>query len=271
MVPIQRDSEAGFHVNDDEASTTGRAPPHLAAWAPERWAVAQDWDPVINPFLTSEAGQQLGRFIREQLNCGAAIYPPQPFRALALTPLGQVKVVILGQDPYHGPGQAQGLAFSVPQGVRSPPSLRNIFREIARDPELTERATPAPEDGSLVRWARQGVLLLNTCLTVEEGQAASHAGRGWEVLTDALVTTIATRREPVVFLLWGVHAQAKQNLIVARGAETAGVNAHQHLVLTANHPSPLSALRTPAPFSGCGHFSRANAFLKAHGCAPIAW
>lgn len=248
------------------ASETAR----LMDWAPMHWPVAPDWRPLIDSFLSSEAGQQLGRFVRARLDSGATIYPPQPFRALALTALAQVKVVILGQDPYHGPGQAQGLAFSVPAGVTPPPSLRNIFKEIARDPELKVRAAPAPRDGSLVRWASQGVLLLNTCLTVEEGQAASHARRGWEVLTDAIVTAVAARPGPLVFLLWGTHAQAKQSLIAASRAAIDGVNTC-HLTLTANHPSPLSALRPPTPFLGCGHFGRTNSFLQAHGNAPIAW
>ena len=230
---------------------------HLAGWNPDGWPLAADWAPVVGQFLASQAGQQLGAFIERRLAAGAIIYPPQPFRALELTPLAGVRVVILGQDPYHGPGQAQGLAFSVPDGVRVPPSLRNIFKELARDPAVA----PEPHSGgSLERWARQGVLLLNTSLTVEEGQAASHAKQGWEVMTDQLMATVSAQAEPVVFLLWGAHAQAKQPLIAAR-----------HRVLTANHPSPLSALRPPIPFIGCGHFSAANDFLQAHGRGCIRW
>jgi len=242
----------------------------MTAWAPGHWPVAQDWQTVVDRFLAGETARQLGQFIRDRLAAGAIIYPPQPFRALALTPLTHVKVVILGQDPYHGPGQAEGLAFSVAPGVKPPPSLRNIFKEIARDPQIGGHAQPAPDDGSLARWASQGVLLLNTCLTVEDGQPASHARRGWEVLTDALVKAVALQENPVVFMLWGAHAQSKQELIDA----CVGNHMHgkgSHLVLTANHPSPLSALRPPKPFLGCGHFSQANDFLQLHGEISIHW
>jgi uracil-DNA glycosylase len=230
---------------------------HLARWNPADWPLAADWAPVVGQFLASQPGQQLGAFIEQRLAAGATIYPPQPFHALALTPLADVRVVILGQDPYHGPGQAQGLAFSVPEGVRPPPSLRNIFKELARDPAVEAEA---PSGGSLERWAGQGVLLLNTSLTVEEGQAASHAKRGWETLTDQLISAVSAKPEPVVFLLWGAHAQTKQALIAPR-----------HQVLKANHPSPLSALRPPLPFIGCGHFSAANLFLQAQGQGRIHW
>ncbi|HQS00470.1 MULTISPECIES: uracil-DNA glycosylase [unclassified Polaromonas] len=230
---------------------------HLTRWNPADWPLAADWAPEVGHFLAGKTGQQLGAFIEQRLAQGAVIYPPQPFRALALTPLADVEVVILGQDPYHGPGQAQGLAFSVPDGVKPPPSLRNIFKELARDPAV---APEAHSGGSLERWASQGVLLLNTSLTVEEGQAASHARQGWEELTDQLIAAVAAKPEPVVFMLWGAHAQTKQALIPAR-----------HLVLTANHPSPLSALRPPKPFIGCGHFSAANDFLRSHGRRPVRW
>lgn len=253
-----------------QAELFSRAPAHLTEWAPERWPVSDDWRPVLDHFLASPTGQQLGRFVCGRLASGAVIYPQQPLRALELTPLTQIKVVILGQDPYHGPGQAEGLAFSVAPGVRLPPSLRNIFKEIARDPLLGHGALPAPTDGSLVRWAQQGVLLLNTCLTVEEGRPASHAQRGWEVLTDAIVTLVSSQENPMVFLLWGAHAQAKQRTIEIAGGNTEGVRAG-HLVLTANHPSPLSALRPPKPFLGCGHFGLANDFLRQHGIQPIRW
>lgn len=247
-----------------------RLPVHLAAWAPERWLVAEDWRPTIDAFWCSTPGRQLAEFIRARLASGAIIYPPQPLRALALTPLAAVKVVILGQDPYHGPGQAEGLAFSVAPGVKPPPSLRNIFKEIAGDPLLSKKAMPMPGDGSLVRWAQQGVLLLNACLTVEDGQPASHAQRGWEALTTALVERVACKEGPVAFLLWGAHAQAKQGLIETSAASRpTGVAAP--LVLTANHPSPLSALRPPKPFLGCGHFGLANAYLTAQKQAPIEW
>ena len=242
----------------------------MTEWVPQRWPLADDWRPVLDHFLASEAARQLGRFMRERLASGAVIYPPQPFRALALTALAQVKVVILGQDPYHGPGQAEGLAFSVAPGVKLPPSLRNIFKEIAQDPVLRQGALPAPGDGSLVRWAQQGVLLLNTCLTVEEGQPASHAQRGWEVLTDEIVKAVTTKGPPVLFMLWGAQAQTKQGLIAARAANVGRAQA-AHLVLTANHPSPLSALRPPKPFLGCGHFGLANAFLQQQRGSPVDW
>jgi len=230
---------------------------HLTRWNPADWRLAADWASVAGHFLASPAGQQLGAFVVQRLAAGAVIYPPRPFRALELTSLADVRVVILGQDPYHGPGQAQGLAFSVPDGVKPPPSLRNMFKELARDPGVE----PEPHSGgSLERWARQGVLLLNTSLTVEEGQAASHAKQGWEGLTDQLISAVSAKPEAVVFLLWGAHAQAKQALI-----------ASHHLVLKANHPSPLSALRPPVPFTGCGHFSAANVFLEGHGRGLIHW
>ena len=252
-----------------EAEAPFVVPPHLTDWSPERWPVADDWRLLVNAFLHSETGRGLGQFMRVRLAAGALIYPPQPFRALELTPLAQVKVVILGQDPYHGPGQAEGLAFSVAPGVKPPPSLRNLFKEIARYPLAGGGATPLPGDGSLVRWAQQGVLLLNTSLTVEEGCPTSHAKRGWEALTDAIVKVVAATASPVVFMLWGAHAQAKQGLIEASRREGGGA-AHR-LVLTANHPSPLSALRPPKPFIGCGHFGLANAFLAQHGASSICW
>jgi uracil-DNA glycosylase len=182
------------------------------------------------------------------------IFPPTPLRALELTPPEQVRIVILGQDPYHGRGQAEGLAFSVAPGVPLPPSLRNIFKELARDLGTPPPAFPEP-GGSLVKWARHGVLLLNTCLTVEEGQAASHSGRGWEVLTDAVIRHVALAERPALFMLWGAHAQSKRALI----------DTNRHRVLLANHPSPLSALRPPLPFIGCGHFGQARAWREAGG------
>jgi len=174
-------------------------------------------------------------------------------RALWHTPLSQVRVVLLGQDPYHGQGQAEGLSFSVSEGVAVPPSLRNIFKELHTDLGLQP-----PMSGSLLPWAKQGVLLLNTCLTVEEGQAASHAGHGWELLTDAIIRAVAEQPQAVVFLLWGAHAQAKRPII-----EAARVG--EKLLLSANHPSPLSALRGPAPFMGCQHFSTSQSWLSAQG------
>lgn len=234
--------------------------PHQAATQlmgadPCDWPVAEDWAPLVQGFFAGAAGQALLGFLRERLAAGASIFPPRPLRALELTAARDVRVVILGQDPYHGRGQAEGLAFSVAPGVALPPSLRNIFKELRRDLGVPPPSFPAP-GGSLVHWATHGVLLLNTCLTVEEGQPASHAGRGWEALTDAVIRHVAQGMRPAVFMLWGSHAQAKRVLIPGdRG----------HLVLRANHPSPLSALRPPLPFIGCGHFGQARAFRQVHG------
>ena len=242
---------------------------HLKKWAPESWPVAPDWQPVISRFLSSEAARHLARFVEGRLAAGATIFPCEPLRALALTPLSAVKVVILGQDPYHGPGQAHGLAFSVRPGVAVPPSLRNIFKEITRDPAVPKCGLNVSE-GTLERWSKQGVLLLNCCLTVEQGQPASHEKQGWEVLTDEIIKTICELSAGVVFMLWGKQAQGKLAFLSGDGFATSGVE-RRHLVLTANHPSPLSALRPPIPFLGCGHFSQANAFLARHGKTPIIW
>jgi len=222
---------------------------------PARWAVAPDWAAETGSFFGSATGRSLTQFLSERLAQGATIYPPEPLKAFALTPLERVRVVILGQDPYHGPGQAEGLAFSVTPGMAFPPSLRNIFVERQRDLGL-----PPPMSGSLRAWAEQGVLLLNTCLTVEDGQPASHAGRGWEVLTDAVIARVSARSTPTAFLLWGAHAQKKAALIDGR-----------HRTLAANHPSPLSARRGPVPFIGCGHFGEVNRWLASQGQAPVAW
>jgi uracil-DNA glycosylase len=209
-----------------------------------------DWQPIVQDFLHSAIGLKLQDFLQERLQAGAVIYPPQPFKALELTALQDVRVVILGQDPYHGAGQAEGLAFSVARGVKIPPSLRNMFKERERDLGLA----PASH-GSLQSWAQQGVLLLNTTLTVEDGQPASHAKKGWEQLTDRLIEACARQARPVAFMLWGGHAQAKLALISQHNTD------QRHLILTANHPSPLSALRAPEPFMGCGHFGKARQFL----------
>lgn len=210
-------------------------------------AAPADWRGVVQAWRASPAGAGLVAFVEGRQRDGALIYPAEPLRALALTPLSEVRVVILGQDPYHGPGQAEGLAFSVPRGVRPPPSLKNIFAELQRDLGL-----PLPAHGHLAAWARRGVLLLNAVLTVEDGLPASHAKRGWEALTDALVEATARLPHPVVYLLWGAHAQSKAGLIAAAGAG-------RHTVLMANHPSPLSARRPPVPFLGCGHFGQTAA------------
>ena len=220
--------------------------------------LAGGWRAPVDRFFASEEGRALRAFLAQQTADGARIYPPEPLRALALTPLDAVRVVILGQDPYHGPGQAHGLAFSVPDGVRPPPSLRNIFLELRAD-----LGCVAPDSGNLERWARQGVLLLNAVLTVEDNRPGSHAGKGWEQLSDALVTALAQDAAPKAFLLWGAQAQAKRPLIDAAHRE--------HGVYVANHPSPLSARRPPIPFLGCRHFSRANDFLAQRGRGRVDW
>lgn len=227
----------------------------LLAAEPGNWPVLPDWQPLLDAFWSGEEGSALLTFLRARLATGVSVYPQQPLRALALVAPADVRVVILGQDPYHGPGQAEGLAFSVAPGKPLPPSLRNIFLEVQRDLGISP-----PANGSLVRWARQGVLLLNTCLTVEDGQPASHVGRGWETLTDRLLALTAQGR-PKAFLLWGAHAQKKTSLLTGEC----------HAVLRANHPSPLSARRPPAPFVGCGHFSATNRWLCAQGQMPIDW
>lgn len=225
----------------------------LQTASPRDWPVAPGWHELVDGFFASSKGQALLAFLEGRLQAGATVFPPQPLRALELTPPESVRVVILGQDPYHGRGQAEGLAFSVQPGVALPPSLRNIFKELQRDLGTPPPAFPVP-GGSLVKWALNGVLLLNTCLTVEEFQPASHSGKGWEVLTDAIIAHVSQQQDKVVFMLWGSHAQSKRALI----------DAGKHLVLMANHPSPLSALRPPHPFIGCNHFSRARDWKELH-------
>lgn len=202
---------------------------------------------------------QLRAFLAAERAAGKAIYPPPRhwFAALDATPPDAVRVVILGQDPYHGPGQAHGLCFSVQPGVRVPPSLVNVYKELVSDLGIAP-----PRHGHLAHWAAQGVLLLNAVLTVEAGQAASHQGRGWERFTDAVVAEVATSLQPTVFLLWGSHAQRKAAAVPQLGTGSP------HLVLRAPHPSPLSAHNG---FLGCRHFSKANAFLDAHGRGAIDW
>jgi uracil-DNA glycosylase len=219
---------------------------------PGTWPVAAGWRPLVDRYFEGQVGQRLLAFLHQRLDAGASIFPPQPLRALELTPPESVRVVILGQDPYHGRGQAEGLAFSVAPGVPLPPSLRNIFKEIHRDLGTAPPRFPYP-GGSLAHWARHGVLLLNTCLTVEEGAPASHAGRGWEVLTDEIIRAVSGMERSMVFMLWGSHAQSKRSLI----------DVGRHKVLIANHPSPLSATRPPLPFIGCGHFGQARAWRLA--------
>jgi uracil-DNA glycosylase len=230
-------------------------PKRLPAWTPQAWPLAEGWRPVVEDFLGSAEGQRLAAFLQGRLAAGAVIYPPHPLRALELTPLPSVHAVVLGQDPYHGPGQAEGLAFSVADGLRHPPSLRNIFKELGS----------TPESGSLVHWARRGVLLLNACLTVEDGQPTSHARKGWEVLTDQLLARVAATASPCVYLLWGAHAQAKAGLIEA----TAKQHAREILVLQSNHPSPLSASRPPVPFLGSGCFREARDWLAQRGVSGL--
>ena len=203
--------------------------------------------------------QALRGFLIAEKQAGKRIFPKSSewFRALDLTPLENVRVVILGQDPYHGEGQAHGLCFSVQPGVRTPPSLVNIYKEMERDLGI-----PPARHGFLEHWARQGVLLLNSVLTVEMGRAASHRERGWERFTDAVIRLVAARPDPVVFILWGSYAQKKAAFV--RSVDEGG----HHLVLKAPHPSPLSAHNG---FFGCRHFSKANAFLESRGLAPIDW
>lgn len=215
--------------------------------------VPEGWCRLTDAYARSPSGQALIQRVDARREAGATIYPADVFAALHATPHDQVRVVILGQDPYHGPDQAHGLAFSVLPGQKVPPSLRNIHKEIARS-----QGHAASVGACLTPWAEQGVLLLNTGLTVEDGQAASHAGWGWEALTDALIADLAAHGGDKVFMLWGAHAQRKEPLITAAGR--AG-----HLVLKANHPSPLSAQRGPAPFIGCGHFTQAQKFWAERG------
>ena len=237
----------------DEAAGDSAPADQLTQADPSAWSVAPDWQPLVDAFFAGATGHKLLAFLRERLAAGAVIFPPQPLRALDLTPLHEVRVVILGQDPYHGRGQAEGLAFSVAPGVTVPPSLRNIFKELQRDLGTPPPPFPVP-GGSLVNWARHGVLLLNTCLSVEEGRPASHAGKGWETLTDSVISRVSKGEHPVLFMLWGAHAQGKRGLI----------DESRHKVLVANHPSPLSALRPPLPFIGCGHFSQAREWRDLH-------
>ena len=220
--------------------------------------VPPSWQAAIEPALATPEARRLGGWLRAEEAAGKRIFPPRGMRlrALELTPLDRVKVVILGQDPYHGAGQAHGLSFSVPEGVKVPPSLLNIYKEIESDLGI-----PRAAHGNLENWARQGVLLLNNALTVEEGRAGSHQNLGWEAITDAAVAAVAARAEPAVFLLWGSHARNK-------AARVPDLRNGRHLVLTAPHPSPLSA---HSGFLGCRHFSKANAFLDANGRGAIDW
>ena len=221
--------------------------------------IPESWRAALEPALAAPEARKLGGWLKTEEAAGKAVYPPRGTRlaALALTPLDQVRCVILGQDPYHGAGQAHGLAFSVQAGVRPPPSLVNIYKELEADLGLPRAAT-----GDLTPWARQGVLLLNNTLTVEAGLAGSHAGRGWDAITDAAVAAVVGRTDPTVFILWGSHAKKKASRIPALS------RSGRHLVLTSAHPSPLSAHNG---FFGSRPFSQANAFLQEHGRGVIDW
>lgn len=207
------------------------------------------WDEFQQPYF-----RRLKEFIQGERNLGKVIYPPASliFNAFNTTPFDQVKVVILGQDPYHGPGQAHGLSFSVPDGIKPPPSLVNIFKELHADIGM-----PIPTSGNLTKWAEQGVLLLNAILTVEAHQPASHQKKGWEEFTNAVIRNISEKREGVVFILWGRYAQEKATLI----------DANKHYILTSAHPSPFSVTR----FLGCKHFSKTNEILQKQGLKSIDW
>jgi uracil-DNA glycosylase len=212
------------------------------------------WQNIFEHSVPPETLAKLTDFLSDQQRLGKAIYPPQAqwFRALDDVPLQDVRVVILGQDPYHGPGQAQGLSFSVPDGMKLPPSLKNIFKELADDLSITNTS------GDLSQWAEQGVLLLNAVLTVEASKAGSHAGQGWEVITDQVIQAVSNHCDSVVFFLWGSYAQKKSLLI----------DSEKHLILSSVHPSPLSAHRG---FFGCKHFSQANQFFRKLGLTEINW
>lgn len=214
----------------------------------------ESWKSRLSSEFQKPYFQQLTDFVRSEYSTYLC-FPPgrQIFNAFDQTPFDKVKVVILGQDPYHGEGQAHGLCFSVCDGVAFPPSLKNIFQEVQ-----SETGAPVPQSGSLVRWARQGVFLLNTCLSVRAHQAFSHSGHGWEVFTDSVISMLSREREGLVFLLWGAPAGRKASLI----------DAGKHLILQCAHPSPLSAFRG---FFGCGHFNETNKYLISQGKTPIQW
>lgn len=221
----------------------------------DRVRLHASWKQRLADALLAPSMQALREFLLQRRQQGAQIYPPprQIFAALDATPFDQVKVVILGQDPYHGPNQAHGLSFSVPPGLPPPPSLVNVFKEIQRDLGI-----PPADHGCLQPWAERGVLLLNAVLTVEAGSAGSHQGKGWEAFTDAVIECLSREREGLVFLLWGSYAQAKGRII----------DKFRHAVLKAPHPSPLSAYRG---FLGCGHFSAANRYLQGRGQGAVDW
>ncbi|UYO93233.1 uracil-DNA glycosylase [Pollutimonas sp. M17] len=224
-------------------------------------ALPQDWQDAFAGDREQQTLHKLDALLQDRLAAGVQIFPLRPFRALLEIAPQDVQVVILGQDPYHGPNQAQGLAFSVPDFCPIPPSLRNMFAELAKEyPDEFVK-----QRHSLLRWARRGGLLLNTSLTVEAHTPASHAKQGWEIITDAIIQCVLREARPKVLLLWGAHAQSKEALL--KSHPPAG----PVLVLKANHPSPLSALRPPRPFIGCGHFRKANEWLTGHGESGVDW
>jgi uracil-DNA glycosylase len=243
----RRSTQPDESMMDTSTTATGMTDDRIQLEASWRARLASEFK---QPYM-----QALRQFLLAERRAGKAIFPPaaQWFSALDSTPFDQVRVVILGQDPYHGPGQAHGLCFSVQHGTRMPPSLVNIFKELNRDLGI-----PVSRHGCLQHWAEQGVLLLNASLTVEQGLAGSHQGRGWEQFTDVCIDHLNREREGLVFLLWGSHAQRKG----------ARIDRNRHAVLTAPHPSPLSAHRG---FLGCGHFSKANAILRERGLPEIDW
>lgn len=218
-------------------------------------SLGDKWKATLEPEFQQDYMRSLQAFLKRRLDAGATVYPPAKdrFNAFSYTPLERVKVVILGQDPYHGPGQAHGLCFSVRPGVTPPPSLKNIYRELEGDLGVSQ-----PPHGYLESWARQGVFLLNSVLTVEQGKPGAHQGKGWERFTDKAIELLNAGRDHIVFMLWGAYAQKKGSI----------VDRSRHLVLEAAHPSPFSAHRG---FLGCRHFSQANAYLKQHNERPIDW
>ena len=256
----------GDGIEAGDAGDAGAAPAGVLARPLDELfaAVPADWRPLTEAFRASAAGRALIARVDAARASGAVVHPDEVFHALHLTRRADVKVLILGQDPYHGPGQAHGLAFSVRPGVAIPPSLRNIRKEIQR-----ELGLPAPVHGCLQSWAERGVLLLNTVLTVQAAQAASHAGWGWEQLTDALACAVVADAGPKVVMLWGAHAQRKAPALL-QARQAAGRDPGELLILQSNHPSPLSASRGPAPFLGNGHFGQAQAFWRERG-RPLDW
>lgn len=217
--------------------------------------IEESWREVLQPQFDSVYFEMLTTFVRKAYQA-STVYPPgsKIFEAFNRTPFDKVKVVILGQDPYHGPNQAHGLCFSVQDGIQPPPSLINIYKELQKEYGVAVNMT----NGNLTRWADQGVLLLNATLTVEAGKAGSHQGKGWETFTDAAIKALSDRRDGLVFMLWGSYAQQKGRVI----------DRSKHLVLESSHPSPLSVYRG---FDGCGHFKKANQYLQSRGQEPIDW